>query len=285
LLISDVRLIRADGGQTVLEGQYGYLNLVEGRDTFVLPQVPDGRYRGITFSIGIDRQTNHADPARYPAMHPLNPVVNALHWSWQGGYVFLALEGRYTRRDGLLGGYSYHLGTDANLMTVTLQGDMAVNGETQAEIAFDLATVLQGVSPRAGNGAESTHSAPGDRLTARLKANIERAFTLETVHPGIADSAARPAVVSAAIPNGAHAYDFVVPMGFPLPPLPADNPLTLESRSQEPTRLSAGQRLAQAQPAARRRQRSSPRAQVRKCGPSDSIGMRQRPEPWDRARR
>src|SRR5579871_4895270 len=229
LLISDVKLLRADGSQVALNGQFGYLNFVEGRDTLALSQVPNGRYRGITFSIGLDRQTNHADPGRYPADHPLNPGINSLHWSWQGGYVFLALEGRYTRRDGRLGGYVYHLANDPNRMTVALQGDFAIDGETQADIAFDLATVFQGVSPRAGNGAESTHSAPGDHFATRLKANVEHAFRLETVHPEIADSSAQPpATVKAAIPGGTHAYGFVVPIGFPLPSLPADNPLTLE---------------------------------------------------------
>ena len=34
------------------------------------------------------------------------------HWGWMGGYVFLALEGKWSQPDGKQSGYSYHLATD-----------------------------------------------------------------------------------------------------------------------------------------------------------------------------
>jgi hypothetical protein len=43
--------------------------------------------------VGIDEETNHADPSPYPASHPLGPKNPDMHWGWAGGYRFIALEG------------------------------------------------------------------------------------------------------------------------------------------------------------------------------------------------
>ena len=61
-----------------------------------------GVYR---FYIGLDESTNKFHPDKYGPKHPLNPALNILHWSWQGGYIFLALEGHY-RKKSKRSGYS-----------------------------------------------------------------------------------------------------------------------------------------------------------------------------------
>ena len=96
-------------------------------------------------------------------------------------------------------------------------GGCWIGGATQVDLAFDLAEVLQGISLHAGNGMESTHSAPGDGLALRLKSNVERAFTLELAHPVAAAPSMPPEVKPTAIPRGAHACAFVTPPGSPSP--------------------------------------------------------------------
>jgi len=50
--------------------------------------VPEGRYRGLRFTLGVPPDLNHADPTLAPA--PLN--LTAMFWSWQAGYKFLKLD-------------------------------------------------------------------------------------------------------------------------------------------------------------------------------------------------
>ena len=47
----------------------------------------------LKFFVGIDPDNNHADPAAWPAGHPLAPQVPSMHWGWSAGYRFIALEG------------------------------------------------------------------------------------------------------------------------------------------------------------------------------------------------
>ncbi|KAB2807683.1 MbnP family protein [Phaeocystidibacter luteus] len=47
----------------------------------------------ISFSIGVDQNANHADPAGYNASHPLAPKSPSMHWGWSAGYRFVAVEG------------------------------------------------------------------------------------------------------------------------------------------------------------------------------------------------
>lgn len=267
-LISDVTLRRADGASVTLAGQTAYVNPAEGRDAFTLTDVPAGHYVGLAFRVGLLPKINHSDPSRYAADSPLHPLVNRLHWGWQGGYVFLALEGRYEQPGGRLGGYSYHLATDRNLMRVRLARNFRVEQDSALHLAFDVAKVLAGASLiviEAKNGGDTTHSAPGDKLAAHLTANVEQAFRFQGIFStrpitsGTSSSAlslsltpatnsANFSSISSAKPSNDKAggrrtagtgrvtplasratpYAFPTPAHFPQPLLPADNPLTLQ---------------------------------------------------------
>ncbi len=190
-LVSGFALIRTDGTLCQLDTTPAYLNpgppatkMERSRTSFDLNAVPAGHYCGLIFQIGLPEDINHSNPAQYAAGHPLNPLVNQLHWSWQGGYVFLALEGRYTRSVSHLGGYVYHIANDANRMTVTLRSDLDLTQDSQISLRFDLRKLLDGPHPiaiRPDHGGESTHSAPGDALATAFKTNAEQAFTLASV--------------------------------------------------------------------------------------------------------
>ncbi len=47
--------------------------------------LPDGRYRGIRFVVGVPFELNHANPMTADA--PLDDA--AMHWHWRSGYKFL----------------------------------------------------------------------------------------------------------------------------------------------------------------------------------------------------
>ena len=235
-LISEVMLIRADGGAVRLDGQYGFIDAESGRMSVALRGVPDGEYAGLEFSIGVPAEVNHGDPGKWPAGHALNPLVNRLHWGWQGGYVFLALEGKWRPGGSENGegerGFSYHLATDGRRMAVRFAANYRVEGATTVALALDVAKVLRGVRLAADDGSESTHSAAGDALAEQLATATERAwFWLEATRScerervgGAGESLAHARSHEA----NATPLAFSVPAGFPQPSLPADNALTAE---------------------------------------------------------
>lgn len=51
------------------------------------------RLDSISFLIGVDSLNNHADPSLWPAGHALAPTWPDMHWGWQAGYRFVAIEG------------------------------------------------------------------------------------------------------------------------------------------------------------------------------------------------
>lgn len=229
-LISDVSLERKEGGAVQLDGQFAFLDAETNRLSFVLRNVPAGDYAGLSFHVGLPPATNHADPSAWPAGHPLNPVVNGLHWGWAGGYVFAALEGRYGAADAERG-FSYHLATDARLMSVGFATELPVSSDTTVDLVLDLARVFGGRRLDATDGSESTHSGANDALAADLAKAFERSwFLLESRPTPAASSGQNPSSSLATPATGARATPraLTVPVGFPRPALPTDNPLTEE---------------------------------------------------------
>lgn len=227
-LISQVSLLRADGGLVELVGQYGFIDAESGRFSVDLRNVPPGDYAGLGFVVGLPSATNHADPGQWPAGHPLHPLTNRLHWGWQGGYVFMAVEGKWSAESGAVAerGFSYHLATDAFAMPVRFSAMFSVKDATTVDVAVDLARVLRDVRMVAGDGAESTHSAKGDALAIQLAQAVERAWFWLQAHPtpmGMRNGAGHPEKAPA---PGTAPLAFHTPAGFPQPSLPADNPLT-----------------------------------------------------------
>ena len=250
-IVSGVELVRPDGGVVQFDGQYGFLDAESGRLSFALRNVPEGDYVGLAFQIGLPAALNHADPARWLAGHPLNPIVNGLHWSWAGGYIFAAIEGRWRAGagDSLAAaerGFSYHLATDERLMRVRFATLFRVTGPTSVGLALDLGKLLGARALAADDGSESTHSGPGDPLAVALTTAMERAwFFLEATPTDSGAAAIEPAAVAVAPAGNATPRGFFVPAGFPQPALPADNPLTdegvaLGARLFHDRRLSAG---------------------------------------------
>ena len=89
-LLSNIALRRADGAWLAPSNWFAYLSGREGRMSFALDGIPSGNYDRLRFNVGVPEKENHSNPATLPAHHPLNPNINGLHWSWQGGYIFLS---------------------------------------------------------------------------------------------------------------------------------------------------------------------------------------------------
>ncbi len=223
-LLSEPSVKPADDGEWLVNREwFAFTDASKGDAVHELPGLPPQSIGTLRFCIGPDAATDKSDPSIYPPRHALNPTVNGLHWGWTGGFVYLAIEGNVDAETGPLG-YSYHLAGAANRMTVALPAAIDFSHDTTVELDFHVDRIFTGVSPHAQT---STHSRDGDELPARLKTQVESAFTVRAVRP-TEKRATLPAAAGSTAPLVGTPYRFQVVKGFPLPDLPADFPLTNE---------------------------------------------------------
>jgi len=223
-LLSGLALQRQDGSWLESQDWFAYLSAATGRMTAQGSGIPAGEYRGLRFRIGVDEATNKSDPHRYAPDHALNPQVNGLHWGWQGGYIFMALEGRFPQ-GGKEDGFSYHIANAPQLMTVELAVDFHGGKPLTLALEFDVQRVLECVG--FSKDGTSTHSREGDELAARLKTAIEHAFRVRGLSYDVYQTPTF-AGTPAPLPRGTHALTPAMTQRFPKVQLPADNPLTQE---------------------------------------------------------
>ncbi len=194
--------------------------------------VPEGGYEALRFHVGLSPALNEADPAQWPPEHPLNPNRNGLHWSWQGGYIFLALEGRYaSAKGGAPKGYAFHLAREPFRAPVTVSVAFVLQRQRSSvlNLRLEVPALLDGARSLsfAADGA-STHSQDGDPVAAALRTNVSTAFRHEPAQTEeVTRTTSRPAL-SAQPPPKSTPYPFRFNNTFPRPALPLDNPLLVE---------------------------------------------------------
>lgn len=228
-LVSDFELQRDDGSWLAFSNSVAWMDYDANRDSIYLREIPAGEFRTVRFLVGLNTNLNHADPAQFSPGHPLNPNLDNLNWSWQGGYIFLALEGLWRNANGELSGWAYHLARDTNSVRITLAAPLQITNETKLELNFDLATVLNAPTPLSfAKDGNSTHSRDGDPIAAALKVNLLGAFSVRHIS-NLTDAeiaAAHPKPLY--LPEKFTPYQFQMSATFPIPDLPRDNPLTVE---------------------------------------------------------
>ena len=221
-LLSAAKLQREDGAWIGVDDWFGFLDVDKQRTMFTLTGVPDGKYTALRFDLGLDAATDKSDPAKRAAGHPLHPDVNGLHGSGKGGYVFLAVEGRWRQADGKDGGYSWHLAGAACRRTVEVPVDLDLSGPLKMTLMLDVARIFGATHRIDMAAAESTHPQSVGGLAERIADNAVAAFSLLRVEPRAA-AADRPQTAAVTFPGG---LELQIPAHFPQAKWPADNPLT-----------------------------------------------------------
>ena len=237
--ISGISLQRSDATWLDLPNALAWLNPLAKQDGLTINDVPSGDYQALKFHVGLDPTQNASNPASHAPDHPLNPNLNGLHWSWLGGYIFLALEGRFhTTTDPSLQGYAYHLARDPFRTAITLPYKLSIQDRASLAIQFNIDTLINGDKPVSfAKDGTSTHSKEGDPLASALQANLSRAFSLAGDLPSIAQPSPKDDLTKKLdLPAHYSAYKFELPANFPIPPFPKDNPLLIE-------RVSLGKKL------------------------------------------
>ncbi|HWX19137.1 MAG TPA: MbnP family protein [Candidatus Binatia bacterium] len=228
-LVSDFALQRNDGSWQEFPDTIAWLDFEASRNSLRLENVPAGDFRSVRFSIGLNPNLNHDEVAQFPAGHPLNPNLNGLHWSWQGGYIFLALEGLWRNSAGELDGWAYHLARDTNCTRVTLAAPLEITGETRLELDFELGRLLNAPRPLSfGKDGSSTHSRDGDPVSAALVKNLAGAFRVRKITALSTSELAAASPKPLFLPEKYTPQPFQMSATFPVPDLPRDNPLTAE---------------------------------------------------------
>ncbi len=208
---------------------FAYVDGGNAVSRLVLDGVPEDSYGGLQIYIGLDEATDLADPNQYPAMHPLNPLVNNLHWSPQGGYIYIAMEGH---AQGDLG-FSYHLGNPRNRVTCEIPLEFEMADSTTISLDFHLDRIFNADEPFKTREQTSTHSREGDPVAKILKERLAGVFSLRSIQQS--EHETKPATSITRNTVGTP-YSFKLKKGFPIPALPLDFPLTNE-------RVELGRRL------------------------------------------
>ena len=228
-LVSEVALQRNDGTWLECSNAIAWMDLEQNRDSLRIHEIPAGEFCSVRFLVGLPPAVNRASITNYPASHPLNPDVNGLYWSWQGGYIFLALEGLWRNPAGELDGWAYHLARDTNSTRITLAAPLVITNETRLELDFDLATVLNAPRPLSfAKDGSSTHSRDGDPISAALVKNLTGAFRVHRISQLTASEIAIAHPQPLYLPTNYTPYAFQMSATFPIPDLPRDNPLLTE---------------------------------------------------------
>ena len=225
-LVSGFALQSVDGEWIDLEDTIAWIDSIHSRTRYRLDSIPSNKYQKLAFYVGVHSSLNHTDPAQFPADHPLNPNLNNLHWDWEGGYIFMALEGHWrVKEQSAVEGYAYHYATDAMYTRVGLPIQHDLNEDSQITIGLDLDHILDGLSFE--KDGSTTHSAKGDPVSMRIKQNLSSAFRVLEVNEKLgAPSGAKLMPID--LPAKPTAYPISLPKHIPIPRLPLDNPIIKE---------------------------------------------------------
>jgi cytochrome c peroxidase len=243
-LLSDVSFQREEGTWIGPVADVAWIDAGKRRVTFSVDDLPKGKYRSMRFVVGLDSKKNNFDFSSVHPDHPLNPSLNKLHWSWQGGYVFLALEGHY-RASGKRRGYSLHFARSVNRKFINVPLKIDHGSATGIILDFDLTSLLSTPRPIIfSKDGESTHSRKGDPVVDSIAKNLAGAFRLrDIVYPNQINEPKLEKKEPLYFPDSAEPFPFKMAGTFPFPKLPTDNPL-IKSRVRLGEKLFSDKRLS-----------------------------------------
>jgi hypothetical protein len=181
--VSNFVLIKEDGSEYPISDKVFLIDIANA--DYSLDSVPVGNYKGFKFTVGLDSTTNHKDPTLYAASNPLSLQSPSIHWSWNSGYIFMKIEGKYDSTVAQLGGTSinqpffFHVGTDKLKQVIDYSNEAfsVVSGEDkELHIEMDFLKILNSVNLKTEN---ATHTGDNLPLATKISNNWKTSFTLE----------------------------------------------------------------------------------------------------------
>lgn len=244
-LVSDLALQRTNGTWLESDLWTAVISFEKGRLSALADGLPAEEFKAIRFRVGVDAKTDASDPQQWPPDHPLHPDVCGLHWGWNSGYVFLAIEGRWAPAPGKISGFSYHLAGAVKPMIVELPASFSGERPTTIRMSMDIAHILS--SGKVIGESSSTHSREGDTQAPVLKERVSGSFRVKSIETDLYQEKAPTLDRRRSTDPGHNAtpYRLNISERLPKAKLPLDNPLTVEGvelgrRLFHETRLSKG---------------------------------------------
>jgi len=113
---------------------------------YTVGNIAAGDYPGIRFSVGVPANLNTQagadakDITEYPSTHPLSFQTPSMYWSWNTGYIFLRIDGRYdSTADNVPNeNFRLHVGNNPNLKELHFPGAYTVNASTDRVLNFEI---------------------------------------------------------------------------------------------------------------------------------------------------
>lgn len=139
--VSHFTLIRDDSTEIVSKGH----ELIDQADSasmqFSLDSIPNGRYIGARFYLGVDYNHNHSGDQS----GDLDPI-NGMIWTWNTGYIFFKHEGTFRDAANNPRPLFFHLGTDPALaeIRVPVAAFEVAGNSRRLTMRFDLNKVYAG---------------------------------------------------------------------------------------------------------------------------------------------
>ncbi len=225
-LLSQLALQRSDGTWLESDRWHVFFSAEKRRLTAAADGLPPEQFKAIRFRVGVDVDTDKTDPQIWPPDHPLHPDVCGLHWGWQSGYVFLAIEGHWEPAPGKTSGFSYHLAGASRPMMVELPVSFSGARPATIRLGIDVAAILS--AGEVLSEAASTHSREGDSLAPTLKNRVARSFRVKSVQADTYQPIDLGATSIQPLPPNTTPFRLSISDRLPKVKLPDDNPLTVE---------------------------------------------------------
>jgi len=137
--------IKHDGDKTTQVDSFALVNA--GSNTLISLGMHDSiqQVQSISFGVGVYAPVNNADPAQWPAGHPLAPRNPSMHWGWTSGYRFVAMEGK--AGENLLTTYEIHALGNENYFTTEVPVSANVSGnDLVIELFADYSRGIAGIA-------------------------------------------------------------------------------------------------------------------------------------------
>ena len=157
--VSNFSLVKTDGSVYTVPQDSSYFLIDESVNEGQLAtlQVPEGEYKTLSFTLGVDSLRSTMDIARRTGV--LDPTADGgdMYWGWNSGYIFFKMEGT-SAAAGMGGNFMYHIGgfggfttaTLNNLKTITLDlsargtAKVKANKETNIHLMVDVLKLFNG---------------------------------------------------------------------------------------------------------------------------------------------
>jgi hypothetical protein len=186
MILSNLKLVKTDDTEVSLD-TFAFISLDEKRSKIGFNKpLPVGNYKGFKFDIGLEPSINNGDPEQWGQGHPLNPLVNQMHWTWATGYIFMVVEGHYMKNGDKFSIFSFHMANNfykKSISTESSSGFSIVNGsKTTLNLQMHMDKYFDSPNKHSlkENGANSHSNSQSERLIMdNLFQNLDAVFVLQ----------------------------------------------------------------------------------------------------------